>query len=85
MAKASWDDRLARTVRDTDGTEMRTRRDAANYMAELPELQGMSAGWQAAAKLVLDGADVNSITSAVELALLHEGRLDLKHANSQHS
>lgn len=58
-----------------------TRDDARHYMAKLPERHAMTSQWQAAAKCLLDGADTETVTSAIELALLFDGRLDAKLAN----
>lgn len=77
-----WTDRLARTVRDSvDDVTLRTRDDARHYIAKLPEKRANKSQWQIAAGLLLDGADAEAVTSAIELALLFDGRLDAKLAN----
>lgn len=63
-----WTDNLARTIRDRhDDVTLRTRNDARRYMAAL----------------LLDGADANTVTDAIELALMYEARLDVKHSAKQ--
>ena len=52
-------------------------------MAAMPDNRAMRAQWQAAAKLLLDGASAETLTTAIELALMYEGRLDAKHTRSQ--
>ena len=44
----------------------------------------MRAQWQAAARLLLDGADAEAVTTAIELALIYEARLDVQLASEQH-
>jgi hypothetical protein len=56
---------------------LRTRDDARNYMAALPDKQARWAQWQAAARLLLEGAETEAVTHALELALMYEARLDL--------
>jgi hypothetical protein len=41
----------------------------------------MTSQWRAAAKCLLDGADAQVVTSAIELTLLFDGQLDAKLAN----
>lgn len=73
-----WSDKLARTVRDAiDNVTLRTRDDARHYMAALPEQRERYSQWQIAARLLLDGADAEAVTEAIELALLYDARLDV--------
>ena len=53
--------------------KLRTRADARASRTQ----------WQAAAKLLLGGADAEAVTKAIELALMYEARLDFRMANSQ--
>jgi hypothetical protein len=79
-----WSDKLARTVRDTvDDVTLRTRSDARRYMTILPERRALNSQWQIAAPLLLDGADAETVTNAIELALLFDGRLDVKRTSAQ--
>jgi hypothetical protein len=79
-----WTDKLARTIRDAkDDVTLRTRNDARHYMAALPDDRARRAQWQAAAKLLLDGANAEPLTTAIELALTYEARLDVKLASEQ--
>lgn len=77
-----WKDNLARPVRDAvDDVTLRTRDEARHYMAALPERRALTNQWQIAAALLLDGADAEIVTTALETALLFDGRLDCKLAN----
>jgi hypothetical protein len=72
----SWRDKLARPVRDSvDDVTLRTRADARAYMVKLPPRRASRAQWQAAARALLEEADAERVTSALELALLYEARL----------
>ena len=78
-----WSDKLARPVRDRVGdVTMRTRDDARHYMAELEERRAITTQWQIAARLLLEGAGAEVVTSAIELALFHDARLDVRLANA---
>ena len=77
--KPRWTDKLARPVRDAvDDVTILTRADARTYLTELPEGRARSAQWQVAARLLLEGEQADSVTRAIELALMYEARLDLK-------
>lgn len=82
IAMPQWKDKLARTVRDSvDDVTLRTRDDARRYLAKMPERRALNSQWQIAAGLLLDEADADAVTNAIELALLFDGRLDAKLAN----
>jgi hypothetical protein len=82
--KPRWSEKLARPVRDArDDVTLRTRDDARRYMTALPNDRARRAQWQAAARLLLDGADAEPLTCAIELALMYEARLDVRNANVQ--
>jgi hypothetical protein len=82
--KPRWSDKLTRTVRDAkEGVTLRTRADARHYMAALPQRRARWSQWQRAAQLLPDGADAETVTRAIELALLYEARLDVRHARCQ--
>jgi len=61
--------KLARTIHTTDGATLRTRGEAADYMTALPEQRARYNAWQHAAKLMLDGADAEALTTQIEYAL----------------
>ena len=73
MAKPSLIAKLARTVRTKDGDVLRTRGDAASYMTNLPEQRARYQAWQYAAKLMLDGAEAEQLTTQIEYALTLDG------------
>ena len=83
MAKSAWKTKLTRTVRDTDGNDLRSFDAARRHMTALPEREASRSQWQAAARLLLEGADAEQVTRQVELALMYAGRLDVRHANEQ--
>ena len=69
----AWSDKLAREVRDRQGdVTLRTRDDARRYMTALPERRAGRSQWQTAARLLLEQADANPVTEAIELALFYE-------------
>jgi hypothetical protein len=65
--------KLARTIRSKDGAVLRTRGEARDYMANLPERRALYQAWQHAARLLLDGADAESLTTQIEFALMLDG------------
>ena len=71
-----WTEKLSRPVRDrVDGVELRTRDDARRYITALPEQRAKRRQWEAAAQLLLDGADAETVTRKIEIALRYEARL----------
>src|SRR5262245_26388566 len=58
--------KLARTIHTTDGATLRTREEAAEYMTALPEQRARYNVWQHAARLPLDGADADMLTTQIE-------------------
>ena len=77
--------KLTRVVRDArDDVTLRTRSDIERYaIAMHGQQRERSTQWQAVARLLLEGADAAAVTRAIELALLFDGRLDVKLANKQ--
>jgi hypothetical protein len=54
----SWSDKLTRPIRDTvDDVTIHTRDDARSYMTALPDQRARKSQWQAAARLLLEGAE----------------------------
>ena len=75
MPKPPMTAKLARTIRTTDGAEIKTRADARSYMLALPDQRARYQAWQWAAKLMLDGdADSEALTAQIEYALTLDGR-----------
>jgi len=66
--------KLARPVGTRDAGTLRTRGEAAEYMTGLPEQRARYNAWQHAARLLLDGADSEELTTQIELALMIDGR-----------
>ena len=56
---------------------MRTVLDARAYMFRLSKDWERSARWQRAAQLLLAKANVGAVSRQLELALVHDGKLDL--------
>ena len=65
--------KLARTIRTKDGQTLTTGGEARVYMANLPERRALYQAWQHAARLLLDNAHVEALTTQIELALLLDG------------
>ena len=57
---------------------MRTVLDARAYMLRLSKDRERSARWQRAAQLLLAKADVGAVSRQLELALLYDGKLDVR-------
>src|SRR3954469_12705725 len=80
---ANWNRKLARVLRTTDGVELRTLRDAADF-ASNPDMVRRHIQerprWQDAAGLMLEAANggrITAATDAVETALALDKRLDV--------
>jgi hypothetical protein len=75
--KPRWSAPLSRPITVKDGPTLRTLGDARAFMLHQPEGIQLRQSWQRAAGLLLaaaDGADVESVTKQIELALLLEAR-----------
>ena len=59
------------------GPVLRTIGEAANYVLELPHAESCNR-WRRAAELLLDQADVATVSKQVKLALFYDAQLDLK-------
>jgi hypothetical protein len=67
--KPCWSERLTQPVRDRlDDVTISARNDARHYMTALPEARARSG--QRAAQLLLDGANAEAVTTAIELAMM---------------
>ena len=64
--------------RPKDGGTLRTVLDARAYMLRLSKDRERSARWQRAAQLLLARADVGAVSRQLELALLYDGKLDVR-------
>jgi hypothetical protein len=60
------------------GGTLRTVLDARAYMLRLSKDWERSARWQRAAKLLVAKADVGAVSRQLELALLYDGKLDVR-------
>lgn len=70
-----WTDNLTRIVRDRSGNTIETRDDARRYILALPEFRQRRVTWQHAARLLVDGASADAVTSQIETALFADGDL----------
>jgi hypothetical protein len=61
-----------------DGGTLRTVLDARAYMFRLSKDRERSARWQRVAQLLLAKADVGAVSRQLELALLYDGKLDVR-------
>ena len=57
---------------------MRTVLDVRAYMLRLSKDRERSARWQRLAQLLLAKADVDAVSRQLELALLYDGKLDVR-------
>jgi hypothetical protein len=71
--KPTMSAKLARAISTKDGATLRTRGEAAEYMTALPERRARFQAWQHAARLLLDGADAETVTTQIEFALMVDG------------
>ena len=69
--------KLTRPLPTKDGGTLRTVLDARAYMFRLSKDWERSARWQRAAQLLLAKANVGAVSRQLELALVHDGKLDL--------
>jgi hypothetical protein len=70
-----WTDKLARPVRDKAGSTIVTRAQARDYILALPDRRQQRQSWQHATKLLLEGADAETVTKQIEYALMLDGAL----------
>ena len=73
--KPSMTAKLARPVDTRDGGTLTTRGEAASYMTGLPEQRARYQAWQHAARLMIDGAGSEQLTTQIEFAFLLDGNL----------
>ena len=76
-----WSRKLPRIVVTSDGFTLGTLAEASAYMLTLPEGIQLRPYWQHAAKLVMEaagGGDITAATDQIALALLLDGRLNLR-------
>jgi hypothetical protein len=70
--------KLTRSLPTKDGGTLRTVLDARAYMLRLSKDRERSARWQRAAQLLDAKADVGAVSRQLELALLYDGKLDVR-------
>src|SRR5262249_57394763 len=70
--------KLNRPLPTKDGGTLRTVLDARAYMFRLSKDRERSARWQRVAQLLLAKADVGAVSRQLELALLYDGKLDVR-------
>ena len=78
MSQAYLSRKLTRPLVTKDGGTLRTVLDARTYMLGLSKDRERSARWQRAAQLLLAKADVGAISRQLELALIYDGKLDVR-------
>lgn len=84
----AWSRKLTRELRTTDGTVLRTLRDAAAFATRLSPQYATRPTWQAAARKLLaaaDGGDLEAATTQVETALFFDMKLQLEKAPPRRS
>src|SRR5262245_18342241 len=78
VSRAYLSRRLTRPLPTKDGGTLRTVLDARAYMLRLSKDRERSTRWQRAAQLLLAKADVGAVSRQLELALLYDGKLDVR-------
>src|SRR5215471_13642213 len=79
VSRASYLSRkLSRPLPPKDGGTLRTVLDARAYMLRLSKDRERGARWQRAVQLLLAKADVGAVSRQLELALLYDGKLDVR-------
>jgi len=78
VSRAYLSRKLTRPLPTKDGGTLHTVLDARAYMLRLSKDRERSAPWQRAAQLVLAKADVDAVSRQLELALLYDGKLDVR-------
>jgi len=69
---------LTRAITDSvDQVTLRTRADALRYIDGVRSPPLMAVPWGIARNLLMAGAEAEAVTSAIELALIFEARLDV--------
>jgi hypothetical protein len=71
--RPTWSDKLARPIHIVGGRVLHTRDDARAYMVTLPERRQRQNSWQHAAKLLLEHADAEALTTQIEYAVMLDG------------
>jgi len=66
--------KLTRPVMDKAGNIIRTRKDARDYMVALPPRRAKLQAWQGAARMLLEGEDIERLTMQIEFALMVDGQ-----------
>jgi len=67
---------LTQPLPSKDGGVLRTRGEAANYVLALPHAESCNR-WRRAAQLLLDQADVATVSRQVYLARFYDAQLDI--------
>ena len=78
VSRAYLSQKLTRPLPTKDGGTLRTVLDARAYMLRLSKDRERSARWHRAAQLLLAKADVGAVSRQLELALLYDGKLDVR-------
>jgi hypothetical protein len=68
---------LDRPLPTKDGGTLRTAAEARAYMLGLSKARELRSQWQHAAKLLLREADIGAFSTALELALFYDAKLDV--------
>ena len=78
VSRAYLSRKLTRPLSTKDGGTLRTVLDARAYMLRLSKDRERSARWQRATQLLLAKADVGAVSRQLELALVYDGKLDVR-------
>jgi hypothetical protein len=77
VSRAYLSRKLTRPLPTKDGGTLRTIREACDYMAAIGKERELRRHWQQVAKLILEEADVASVSWQLRLALLKDAKLDV--------
>ncbi len=77
LAPAYLAKKLTQPLPTKGGGVLRTIADARAYMVAMPAAHGGCARWLRAAELILEQADVASVSRQVHLALFYDAQLDI--------
>jgi len=78
VSRAYLSRKLTRPLLTKDGGTLRTVLDARAYMLRLSKDRERSGRWQRVAQLLLAKVDVDAVSRQLELALLYDGKLDVR-------
>jgi hypothetical protein len=77
VSPAYLSQKLTRPLPTKDGGTLHTVAEARTYMLGLSKARELRSQWQRAAELLLGEADIGTFSTALELALFYDAKLDV--------